>query len=505
MELSTVLTYLALLITAYGATQEYVRLKLKLAPLKYKLTFIVTLLLLYLSTLKFIQYELSIYGVIHFPSGFLWYLWESKYIIILTINLFALFMIIHASKLTPRNQKQFLELIHELRAYKNYALLHKLIKENLEIIFKLKYNKTFAEKSSLSGYGHGFDKLYKKLGILDTISQQNNNIFAKLWVNIKLFIYSKLAKFSYKKDIINEIFQYTISDKQIIQSIVEQNEFLGITILKQIVKEKAYNSKFQNRFLIDIFKDTNSYIYKEFILGGSSSLVDFLNENQQFEQGLDIGLNISFSILELLEDNTKILVLNYEQNQLNSLIKQINELLYALSKTDPEKSHYSNLIYYIEKTILEHIDLTQGEKTVGFYFLNQLFNTIKELSIKSTNPDYPITLFNSLYSVFISKASIQQTESNNLIRIGCYYIDYIFNDHYIKDIDLHVKQFRKFISRYHLGYKYELCEMFLLVLDTRRGRGECEDWIAYTHSGINSKISEEWDLLTSFLIEEKDK
>ena len=107
MELSTILTYLALLITAYGATQEYVRLKLKLVPLKYALLFGFSLLFLYVSSLQFIQHELIIYGFIHYGNGISWYLWESKYLIILTINLFSLYVILKASKLTPRNQKQF--------------------------------------------------------------------------------------------------------------------------------------------------------------------------------------------------------------------------------------------------------------------------------------------------------------------------------------------------------------------------------------------------------------
>ena len=76
------------------------------------------------------------------------------------------------------------------------------------------------------------------------------------------------------------------------------------------------------------------------------------------------------------------------------------------------------------------------------------------------------------------------------------------DDHHIRDIDLHVEQFKKFISTYHFSYKSELCEMFLYVLDKRRGRGDCEDWTAYTHVGINTKISENWDGVAKFLEEE---
>ena len=502
MELPTVLTYLGLLIASYGATQEYVRLKLKLAPLKYKLLFFFSLLILYISTLQFVQHELIIYGTIHFYNGLIWYLWESKYWILLTINLFSLYMIVKASKLTPRNQNQFLELIHELRSYKNYAILHKLIKENLEIIFNLKYNKTFAEKTSLSGYGTAFDELYKKLGVLEDIRQdKNSHYIQKEWNKLKIYIYKKLAKFSYKKDTINEIFQYTISDKQIIQSIIKQNEPLGIEILKQILKHSAFDSKFQNRFLINIFKDTNSYIYKEFIIGGSSSLFDFLNNNQQFEKGFDIGLNISFAILELLEDNTDILNKAYSDYQLDPLFNHINELFNALENTDPNISHYSNLPHIMQRVILKEIDLSSEVETVGFYFLNQLYSVMKELNVKCKGAY--IMSFNSLYSGFIS--NFDNATKNNIIRIGCHYIDYMFNDRYIEDIDLHVKQFKESIQKNMFGDTTKLCEMYLLVLDKQRGRGECEDWIAYTHSRGNNIISKQWDEIMEFLKKEMAK
>jgi len=500
VELSTILTYLALLITAFGATQEYVRLKLKLAPVKYIVIFIVTLSILYITTLEFIRIKLLFYGLIYFHEGISYILWESKYLIILTLNLISLGMIIKASKLTSRNQKQFLDLIHELRAYKNYAILHKLIKENIEIIFNLKYNETFAEKTSFYGFGSKFNEVYKELGLLDNSEKENNsNFLIKLWNNSKLFIYRKLAIFSFKKDTINEVFQYAVSDKLIIKSIVEQNEPLGIEILKQILKHEAFDSKFQNRFLINIFKNTDSYIYKEFITGNSNSIFDFLNDNQQYSEGFDIGLNISFAILELIEDNTEILNKSYSEYQLDPLFKQINELFYALENTDPNKSHYSNLPHYIQKVILKNIDLSKESETVGFHFLNKLFSVMKELNVKCKGTY--ITSLNSLYSGFVS--NFNNATENNIISIGCHYIDYMFNDHYIEDISLHVDQFKESIKDNMPGYTNQLCKMYLLVLDTRRSRGDCEDWIAYTHSGVNSKISEQWDLVTKFLIEQQ--
>ena len=81
MDLSTILTYIGLLISAYGATQEYIRLKLKLAPLKYTILFAVSLFLLYIATVEFVEYKLITYGTIHFNSGISLYLWEMKHLI----------------------------------------------------------------------------------------------------------------------------------------------------------------------------------------------------------------------------------------------------------------------------------------------------------------------------------------------------------------------------------------------------------------------------------------
>lgn len=484
MELSTILTYLALLITAYGATQEYIRLKIKLVPKIYTILFGITLIILYLTTLDSIQEILKQIGKVNYPSGLSYILWDSKYLIILSINLVSLYMILIASKLTTKNQKQFLDLIHELRGYKNIPTLHKLIKENLETIFKIKYTSTFQEKASS----------YKFKKIQDLIKfdkKEKQPLFFKAKDKIFYIIYSFLAKFSYKKETINEIFQYAVSDKLIIKSIAQHNEPLGIEVLKNILKYKAFDSGFKNRFLISTFKNRDSYIYKEFITGHSGSIHDFFNENQYYEQGLDIGLNIYFAILELIEDNQEILVETYEDFELKPIFKHIKELFEALKNTDPSKSHYSNLPNITQKVILKNIDLSIEEETVGLYFLNELFSTMKELNAKC-NGCY-IESFNSLYSFFAYYTSkTNGVTSNTLVKIGCHYIDYLFNDRYIDHIEDHVAQFKKHIEQSYKSDKQELY-IYSLVLDKRRDRGECEDHIAYTHASVNKKITQYWD------------
>lgn len=494
MDLSTILTYFGLLITAFGATQEYIRLKLKLAPKLHVFLFAFSLGLLYISTLEFVRQYLTVYGVLHFPNGISHYLWEAKYLFILSINLMSLYFILQASKLTPANEQEFLDLIHDLRGSKNYSILHKLIYENLDVIFSLKYEPTFAERTSRRRGAKHLNAIMAQLGI------ENNpkpKFFELMWEKITSYIYIQIAKFSYRKEVINEIFQYCISDKLIMQSIAESNEPLGIEILKQILKHDAFDSKFINRFLIIIFKNRDSYIYKEYILKQSGKIHEFFEANQRYEKGLDLGLNIAFAILEQLEDNTEFLSERYEDNHLNSLFKHISELFEALGKIDPEQSHYSNLPYYIEKVLLKNIDLSEEKESVGFHFLNSLFSTFQELNEKSNG--LHIEVLNSLYSSFADKA--EDANADYLIRIGCHYIDYMFNDFNIEHIDSHVQQFKDSIEKTWKSDLSKLCEIFLLVLNKRRGRGDCEDWTAYTHVGVNTKISENWDSVTEFLQE----
>lgn len=492
MDLSTILTYFGLLITAFGATQEYIRLKLKLAPKLHVFLFAFSLTLLYISTLEFIRQYLIVYGVLHFPSGIFHYLWEAKYLLILSINLMSLYFILQASKLTPANEEEFLDLIHDLRGSKNYSTLHKLVSENLDVIFSLKYQTTFAERTLRRRGAKHLNSIMAQLGIENNLKP---NFFERLWEKITSFFYNRLAKFSYQKEKINEIFQYSISDKLIMQSIAESNEPLGIEILKQILKHEAFDSKFINRFLIIVFKNRDSYIYKEYILKQSGKIHDLFESNQRYEKGLDLGLNISFAILELLEDNTEFLSELYEENQLNPLFKHISELFEALGNTDSKQSHYSNLPYHIEKVLLKHIDLSEENESIGFHFLNSLFDVFQTLNERSNGQH--IGVFNSLYYSFSDKAD--DANYDYKVRIGCHYIDYMFNDHNFEHIDDHVKHFKDAIQKTWKSDISQLCEIFLLVLDKRRGSDDCEDWIAYTHSRGNRKISVYWDCIERFL------
>lgn len=503
MELSTVLTYIALLITAYGATQEYVRLKLKLTEKKYVYVFVVTFVLLYLSTLEFIQFRLIIWGVRYYPESFLHYLWESKYLICLTINLWSLYKIIQSTKLNKDNQQQFLNLVHELRGYKNYSMLNKLIDENLDIIFQLKFFDTYREKAYKVGHNKFMSLLMQnpskeeKLGIINSVKKWTSDTKE----NLRAHTYHILGQYSYDKNVINEIFQYCISDKLIIQTCAEQNEPLGIKILEKSLKysSRSHEIDFQDRFLITVFKNRESYIYKEYIKGKEGHIYEFVTNNQSCEGKLDIGRNIAFAILELLEDNQETLALNYEDNELRPLVKQINELFEAFQNTDPKQSEYSNLPFIMQKVILKNIDLSVSEESVGFHFLNELYGSMKTLSLVGQGKH--IEIFNSLYYSLMYQSN--NVKEEYLIQLGCHYVSYVFPWNMDHDYDSNMDHFKDFISRSDKSEYEKLLDMFLILFDKRRDRGDCEDYTAYTGGVIGSKLSCRWNEILEFLEEKK--
>jgi len=63
----------------------------------------------------------------------------------------------------------------------------------------------------------------------------------------------------------------------------------------------------------------------------------------------------------------------------------------------------------------------------------------------------------------------------------------------------HIKHFKDHIADSSGSEKAKLFKMYLLVLNKRRGRGECEDHTHYTHSRGNTKISNYWDDVTKIL------
>ena len=97
MSLENFLNYIGFLIAAYGITQEYIRIKLRLGNKIYVLVFFLSLFLMFLSTFDWLKIELTQRAYIQIL--FYDFVWQSKYQIIVFVNLLSLYCIFNSTRL----------------------------------------------------------------------------------------------------------------------------------------------------------------------------------------------------------------------------------------------------------------------------------------------------------------------------------------------------------------------------------------------------------------------
>lgn len=446
MELSDILTYLALLATAYGATQEYMRLKLKLASNSLLLLLGLSFILLHLSTwdaLDTLLKETCPIGC--YLHGF-W--WESRHFILVTLNLILFWLLYCSLKLRKNNINQFTALVKELKAESNEIMLSRLINENVSALLDLRFGE----------------------------NQQNQR----------------------DHESVRELFDLTIDNKQFAQSVQKTNEQLGIEILKILDKKEVYATGFSSAFLISVLKNPRSYIYSKLVEGQSSEITDFLIAYQHYEK-FDLGLNLCWSILELIEENATLLALNANNQQDNETFQTINGLITTLTRLDPLQVHLSNLPYYIQKELLKFVQLDfEKDDTVAFDLMVRFYDAMADLQAKAEGEKLRFNYLNYLYSTLPNDIMISR---ENSIRLGCPYINFIFNEQHLGFIDHSFNQFEALFESFELTSnrnKTNLKQMFLVLLDKRRRRGNCEDWIHFTNSGKQKK-NEIWDKMIEYL------
>lgn len=490
MTLPEVLTYFGLLITAYGATQEYIRLKIRLASKVWLYVFFVSLVFLYLSTLEPLRDELKNgFAVKIFFSDFFW---EAKYWIVVTINFLSLFFILKNGKLRKSNQKEFLDLMYEMKSSKNEYLIDKLIYDNAGILIKLRFEKSFIHRLRYSSHDMLKDLLYKgKMPLQRRVKKKIQN-----------FIY-KILDFCVPKydNRIGEIFDNTIENKEFIKKLAKSNEQLGIKILKTIVENEAYGLNFPRVFLIEVFKNPKSFIHQNMFEKAGGDIGELLFKYQHFEK-LDLGLNICWAILELIENNPDLMIKNYDKNSDNELVKAIRNMMYRLNDIDPMQMHLSNLPYYIQKELLKYVRLdSERDESVAISLLISFYHALASLQKKIDPKQDMINLLNYLYSTLPDNV---EYSPSSMIRLGCAYVDYIFGDLRKVSIDVAFEQFKQLFEKWEYSYKNNdhLRKMFLVLLDKRRDRDDCQAWIHYSGNKDNNRI---WSEMTKYLEEEKNE
>lgn len=488
MTLSEVLTYLGLLIAAYGATQEYIRLKMRLVSKVWLYVFFVSLVVLYLSTLGPLRDELKNgFAIKIFFSDFCW---EAKYWIVVTINFLSLFFILKNGKLRKSNQKEFLDLIHEIKSSKNEYLIDKLIYDNADILIKLRFEKSFIHRLRYSSH----DMLQNLL------NEGTVPLKRRVKKKIKNFIY-KILDFCIPKydSCIGEIFDNTIENKEFIKKLAKSNEQLGIKILKTIVENEAYGLNFSRVFLVEVFKNPRSFIHQNMFEKAGGDIGELLFEYQHFEK-LDLGLNICWAILELIEDNPDLMIKNYNEISENEIIKAIRNIMCRLNDINPMQMHLSSLPYHIQKELLKFVKFdSEYDEGVAISLLISFYHALASLQKKIDPKQDRINLLNYLYSTLPDNV---EYSPSSMIRLGCAYIEYIFGDFREVSIEEAFEQFKQLFEKWEYSYKNNnyLKKMFLVLLDKGRYRDDCDDWIHYSGNIDNNRI---WSEMTKYLEEEK--
>jgi len=133
LKLADLMTFFALLLTAYGATQEYTRVKMKLIPKLFFIIFWISSLILFLSSFNEVKVYFMQFDLLHSIKTQYPTLWLDKYFFLIAIIITTIFISLkYFTRLRYGNQKLFLELIENLSKQENYELLNHLINDNIE-------------------------------------------------------------------------------------------------------------------------------------------------------------------------------------------------------------------------------------------------------------------------------------------------------------------------------------------------------------------------------------
>ena len=131
----------------------------------------------------------------------------------------------------------------------------------------------------------------------------------------------------------------------------------------------------------------------------------------------------------------------------------------------------------------------------------RFYSCIADFQAKVKGAELRFNYLNHLYSALPGSVAISRSNS---IRLGCAYINLIFNQFNQEFIDQSLNQFKELFEAYEYSLSKEqtnLKNMFQVLLDKNRGRGDCEDWISFTNSG-NKMISDIWDEMVRLLNED---
>ncbi|MCG3714555.1 hypothetical protein L5F64_03105 [Aliarcobacter butzleri] len=468
MELGIILTYFGLIFTAYSATQEFQRIKLKLIPKWLIVLFFIFSIILFVTSFKEFKTYLLTYNQIVFVANYCKthypFIWQLKYFILLGIHIFIIiFSITFFTKLRYGNQKKFLNLLINLSKQGNYKILNELTNENILKIISLENKKTFLEE-------------YKKIEtneFLDTLKTKQDFNFDETC--IKKSIFYILKNFSYDKKFINEIENFIKLEPNI-----KTNELIGFEQLKILIKNNSFQDKFIEEYLKNLFQNKDSYIVKQ--------VIDENNSNQYksllLYNSVDLELNnsIGLAIIEFLKDDKNIQEeLSKKYDGANEKTSYIATLIDLFPKN---RSYFTNTLISIKKELLKYSKLDENLETNGFYlYLELLKNIFEYIKIYYKDNQAILVNINSLYSL----KDLEICDSKK-IKIISIYLDFLLKDNINEE-----EKFKDF--RNILNDKSYLKEFFKLAMENK-DRTVGKEYLEY---GIYEKKLKKWEQIKSLI------
>lgn len=410
MKFDTLLTFFGLLLTAYGATQEYSRLKMKLIPsIFYLISGILSFILFITSFEEVRNYFMSdckFWLFVFIKNEYLDF-WEYKYFLVISLFLLSLIIpLIIFTKLRYGNQKKFLLLLHQLSKQENYEFLNRLANENIERILSLRYKKTFQEQLDL----------HKITQLTDSLSVNKINWIQKMLSVVKLGILKILTLISYDKSLIKQIADFVELEPNI-----KMNELIGYKKLEKLVELENNPKEYSKKFLLDIFQNQNSFIVKQYLDESNSN--EYQNFFKQNCHKVELNINIGFAILEMLKDLELQKALTQRYDGKNQTVEYIYRLLSVWTENN---SSLSNMATTIQKELLKYSKLEDSIETNGFFILMRLFDAVcKYISINYRLNNAIIQHINYLYNGMGELFYTATYSLEKRIKIACHYISFL--------------------------------------------------------------------------------
>lgn len=456
MKFDTLLTFFGLLLTAYGATQEYSRMKMQLIPsIFYWISGILSFILFITSFEEVKNYFMSdckfclFVFLKHEYSDF----WEYKYFLLICLFLLSLIIpLVVFTKLRYGNQKKFLLLLHQLSKQENYEFLNRLANENMEKILSLRYKKTF--KNQLD--------LHEVTQLTDLLSVNKINWIQKMLSAIKLGILKILTLMSYDKSLIKQIADFVELEPNI-----KMNELMGYKKLEKIVELENNPKEYSKKFILDIFQNQNSFIVKQYLDESSSN--EYQNFFKQHCHEVELNINVGFAILEILKDLELQKALTEKYDGKNKTVEYIHRLLSVWIENN---SSLSNMATIIQKELLKYSKLEDSIETNGFFLLMRLFDAVCEyISINYRLNNTIIQHINYLYNGMGELFYTATYSLEKRIQTACHYISFLMQDSEFQAE--RINTFRQYIQE-----KPAQISLFIQVL-SNSDRTLCEDKLGF--------------------------